>query len=136
MNDQASAHTPGPWKAVMQFGQWYVRQDLENWTGMGCQNICILPAYEKGSWYGDMFAANARLIASAPAMVEELARLRAQKAQFVEALSGLYELCLNAKDGAFHNGVTDSTCTIDEGDVRASEYLDRARAAIRAAEGK
>lgn len=59
-------HTPGPWKAVLQFGNWYVRQDPVNWSGGGYQHVCNLPAERKGNHYGDMFAANARLIAAAP----------------------------------------------------------------------
>lgn len=84
-----TSHTPGPWKAVMQFGDWFVRQDPKDWDGMGYQHIATLPADRKGTHYGDMFKANAHLIAAAPdlltactAMVEAedalLADLRAE----------------------------------------------------------
>jgi hypothetical protein len=57
-------------------GSWFVRQDPENWNGMGYQHICILPAEKKGTHYGDMFKANAHLIAAAPMMVEALEELK------------------------------------------------------------
>jgi hypothetical protein len=68
----ANLHTPGPWKADKRpvFGEWFVRQDPENWNGMGYQFICALPANKKGTHYGDMFRANARLIAAAPDLLE------------------------------------------------------------------
>jgi hypothetical protein len=59
-------------------------------------------------------------------------QLREKNARLREALEGLIELCQQANHGAFHNGVTDSTGTIDEGDYRASTYIDRARAALKA----
>ena len=58
-----------------------------------------------------------------PRLIAEIERLR-------EALAGLFDLCLNANAGAWRNGVTDATGTIDEGEVHASDYLDRARAAL------
>ena len=40
-------------------------------------------------------------------------------------LESVYDLCvIGASPDAFKNGVTDSTGTIDEGDVRASQILD------------
>jgi hypothetical protein len=44
--------------------------------------------------------------------------------ELIEVLESLYELCLN---GDFRNGVTDSSGTMDEGDVKAGERIDRAR---------
>ena len=72
--------TPGPWKCDKPpvFGEWYVRQDPADWNGMGYQLICSLPADKKGTHYGDMFKANAYLIAAAPTMYETL--LEARKA--------------------------------------------------------
>jgi hypothetical protein len=74
MSETTSAqfHTPGPWKAVMQFGAWHVRQDPEAWDGMGYQHIASLPSDRKGTHYGDMFKANARLIAAAPELLKAL----------------------------------------------------------------
>lgn len=67
-------HTPGPWKCDERphFGAWFVRQDPVNWNGMGYQLICDCPAEKKGTHYGDMFKANARLIAAAPDMLDAL----------------------------------------------------------------
>lgn len=77
-----SGHTPGPWLAVMQFGSWMVRQDPKDWDGNGYQHICSLAASKKGSHYGDMFAANAKLIAAAPDLLEALQQiLKANDAQ-------------------------------------------------------
>jgi hypothetical protein len=59
--------------------------------------------------------------APAPDIVE---RLRA-------ALEGMVDLCMNANRKAFHNGVTDSTGTMDEGDVMAGRIIDEARAALK-----
>lgn len=62
--------------------------------------------------------------------------LMAAAPDLLEALRDLYDLCtLGASNDAFRNGVTDSSGTIDEGDVRASNRLDAARAAIALAEG-
>lgn len=65
-------HTPGPWKFGQQYGQWFVRQDPKDWDGGGYQHVCNLPAERKGNHYGDMFAANARLIAAAPELLDAL----------------------------------------------------------------
>lgn len=54
----------------------------------------------------------------------------------VEALRGLYDLCCQAKPSAFENGVKDYSGTMDEGEYRASEFIDRARAALRAWDGR
>ena len=76
----------------------------------------------------------------------ELADLRAQLAErdatitrqsealakAKEALQCMIELHQHANDGAFENGVTDPTGSIDEGNVRASRIYDYARAAVRA----
>ena len=65
------------------------------------------------------------------ALLTELSALRESEARMREALGGLYELCIvGASPDAFKNGVTDSTGMIDEGDVRACELIDRARAAL------
>lgn len=62
-----AAHTPGPWVAPPPiFGRQSVRQDPSNWNGRGFQLICTLPSSPKGTHYGEMFKANARLIAAAP----------------------------------------------------------------------
>lgn len=65
-------HIAGPWVCRMQFGEWYVRQDPANFAGMGYQHVCSVAASRKGTYYGDLFAATARLIASAPDMLEAL----------------------------------------------------------------
>lgn len=73
------SHTPGPWAISNDgkplFGNFSIRQDPENWNGMGYQAIGTLPASTKGTPAGDMFAANARLIAAAPEIYEELKRI-------------------------------------------------------------
>jgi hypothetical protein len=77
-NSIAVAHTPGPWKIAHDrpmFGWWHIRQDPPNWNGQGYQAICSIPSERKGSHYGDMFAANARLIAAAPCLLTALQRL-------------------------------------------------------------
>jgi hypothetical protein len=72
-----SKHTPGPWKACPpRFGhQFVVRQDPKNWDGHGYQHICTLPQLTKGTHYGEMFKANANLIAAAPDLLEVLRRI-------------------------------------------------------------
>ena len=49
-----------------------------------------------------------------------------------EALGWMVELCHHANPTAFSNGVTDSTGSIDEGDVIASRIMGDARAALAA----
>ena len=46
-------------------------------------------------------------------------------------LKQITDLALVAMPGAFNNGVTDSTGTIDEGDVRAGQIIDDALSAVR-----
>jgi hypothetical protein len=61
--------TPGPWKLSSdkpQFGFWGIRQDPKDWDGNGYQAIFSVPASTKGTHYGEMFRANAHLIAAAP----------------------------------------------------------------------
>lgn len=70
-----AAHTAGPWKLAHDrpmFGWWHIRQDPPNWNGQGYQAICSMPSERKGNHYGDMFAANARLIAAAPCLLAAL----------------------------------------------------------------
>ena len=76
----------------------------------------------------------------------ELADLRAQLAErdatitrqsealakAKEALQCMIELHQHANDGAFENGVTDPTGSIDEGNVLASRIYNDACAAVRA----
>ena len=50
------------------------------------------------------------------------------------ALSDLYCLCENANEGAFRNGVTDYSNTMDEGEVLAWKHMDRARALLKEAD--
>lgn len=89
-----SGHTKGPWACDRRpvFGSWYVRQDPANWDGNGYQFICELPADKKGTHYGDMFAANASLIAAAPDLLDALE-------QAVDALSRCYNVCDWPADG-------------------------------------
>ncbi len=68
-----SEHTPGPWKAdEPRFGYQMIRQDPIDWDGHGYQAICTVPQSTKGSHYGEMFRANARLIAAAPDLLAAL----------------------------------------------------------------
>jgi hypothetical protein len=55
------------------------------------------------------------------------ARIKALK----EALSDLLSLCENAAAGAFRNGVTDNSNTVDEGEVIAWRFMDNARALLK-----
>lgn len=64
-----SKHTPGPWTLAHErplFGVWHVRQDPKDWDGQGYQAVATIPASKKGTYYGEMFQANAHLIAAAP----------------------------------------------------------------------
>jgi hypothetical protein len=50
------------------------------------------------------------------------------------ALSDLLYLCENANAGAFRNGVTDNSNTMDEGEVIAWRFMDNARTLIKEAD--
>lgn len=77
MTDQ-SKHTPGPWKAeTPRFGYQAVRQDPENWDGHGYRLICSVPQSVEGTHYGEMFRANATLIAASPDLLAALKHVRA-----------------------------------------------------------
>lgn len=69
-------HTSGPWvisnNGKPSFGNFHIRQDPKDWKGHGYQSICSSHASTKGTAYGEMFAANAKLIASAPALIDAL----------------------------------------------------------------
>lgn len=67
MSYRVTEHTAGPWLVVgPHFGHWTVRQNPENWNGMGYQHICSVPADKKDTPGGVMHRANAHLIAAAP----------------------------------------------------------------------
>lgn len=56
-------HTPEPWVIEgPNFGAWHIRQNPKDWDGAGYLHICTVQAAKKGTYYGDMFAANARRI--------------------------------------------------------------------------
>ena len=57
--------------------------------------------------------------------------LLARIAELETLLKQITDLALVAPPGAFNNGVTDSTGTIDEGDVRAGQIIDEALRAVR-----
>ena len=56
------------------------------------------------------------------------ARLLKHSPEVADALVALYELALQ---GDFKNGVTDATGSIDEGDVRAGEAINKAKIILR-----
>jgi hypothetical protein len=62
---------------------------------------------------------------------DELARLTAEVERLRAALENMVDLCMHATPDAFCNGNTDSTGTIDEGDMRAGRIIDEARAALK-----
>jgi hypothetical protein len=64
-------------------------------------------------------------------VVRERNEALAQNERLAEALKGLLELCDHANAGAFKNGVTDATGSIDEGDYIAMQRMDAARAALK-----
>jgi hypothetical protein len=62
---------------------------------------------------------------------DDLWRQYSARAEVIVKLESVYDLCvLGASPDAFRNGVTDSSGTIDEGDVRASHILDDLRKLI------
>lgn len=105
-------HTPGPWH-VDRLGK--VR--CENEGGLG-----FIADPGDGRYANSIprnhavSLANARLIAAAP--------------DLLTALQDMLELCQHANGGAFSNGVTDATGSIDEGEVIAGKIEGRARAAL------
>lgn len=74
-----TGHTPGPRFADTDpvFGNMFVRQDPNNWDGMGYQYICGTPSGTKGG-SRDMFKANAHLIAAAPDLLAALESVKAE----------------------------------------------------------
>lgn len=73
---------------------------------------------------------NVSQIARQAALEAERDRQSARIAGLVDALEGMLDLYMQLPPGAFDNGVTDSTGTINEGEVRASRIVDTARAAL------
>ena len=110
-------HTPGPWQVMPSDkaqSPWIVG-DAEGGSVADCE--------PPGPWMSASEAdANVRLVAAAPDLLTEL--------------KAMLELVDHANEGAFKNGVTDSTNSIDEGEVIASNYCERARAAVAKAELK
>ncbi|MFN7185965.1 MAG: hypothetical protein ACK5X3_12375 [Pseudomonadota bacterium] len=100
-------HTPGPWAAEDNF----IMADVD-----------VVALVRSKDFDAATNAANARLIAAAP--------------DLLAALEHMYYLYLSAAPNAFANGVTDSTGTIDEGEVLASVDATNARAAIAKARGE
>ena len=128
-----SKHTPGPWN-------WVNPQTDEPWeVGEFRGSLRTVAKFQSPNsnwmlpkWILDMEEvrgdtneeneANLRLIAAAP--------------DLLEALKMMHELVAHASPTAFFNGVTDSTGSIDEGDVMAGRIIDEARAAIFKATGE
>ncbi len=99
--------TPGPWEAADSFI---------------VANADVVALARSKDFDAATNAANAALISAAP--------------DLLAALERMYDLYLSAAPNAFANGVTDSTGSIDEGEVRASEAATKARAAIAKARGE
>ena len=106
-----SKHTPGPW----ELGPYGQVTDTNGRT-------VLMSGFATPMVSTAESIANARLASAAPDMLGALKRM--------------LELCLHANRGAFENGVTDSTGTIDEGDVIAARIMDEASKAIAKAEGQ
>ena len=108
-------HTPGPWRVEGRRGPGYIISAGVNAEGDGPAEYVgvIAPMFHVAGDGSDRHAADARLIASAPALLE--------------ALKEVHGACLYAEDDGVI-GVT-SEPTID------SDLFDRICAAIRQAEG-
>lgn len=63
-------------------------------------------------------------------LIGELRAAREKVAALEVGLRDMIELCNHANPSAFSNGNTDSTGTIDEGDVRAAGIIGKARALV------
>lgn len=113
-------HTPGPWEALFNGHYWQFGDSESFQIGDVCASQYDGEHTKENPNY-DLAKANAHLIAAAP--------------DLLEALKEMTELCLHTNAKAFHNGVTDATGSIDEGDHRASCIIDAALAAIAKAEG-
>jgi|SRR5580700_1672543 hypothetical protein len=82
--EKAGKAFEGPWVVSdrHEFGNWNVRQDPENWNGMGYQHICSLPVCGgRKSYHGERFQSTAAHIAAfnpvtARRLVEEVQTIR------------------------------------------------------------
>lgn len=71
----------------------------------------------------EMFAATAHVVNHAAAIADELERLRGQVNEARRHVSRLVDVCRHAGPGAFRDGVTDPTGTIDQGEVLCGQAI-------------
>ncbi|WP_182342676.1 hypothetical protein [Comamonas koreensis] len=136
MTSEKLKPTPGPWRYRLgdEWSQCVVTDDGEYPDGRP-KSWTVASLNSRRDEKED----NARLIAEAGTVFHEcglsprelLEAVREKDArinELVDALRGITEMC--EFHGDFSNGVTDPTGTIDEGNVRACEFIHAARAAL------
>lgn len=136
MTSEKLKPTPGPWIADNNegFSAWTIWSRMTPY-GNGAPGPVVARIDGDSAEADD----SARLIAEAgtvfhecglsPRELLEAAREKdASINELVDALRGITEMC--EFHGDFSNGVTDPTGTIDEGNVRACEFIHAARATL------
>ena len=118
MSEQRERWTPGPWRRDRRCNTHVV-------AGAD-RGICSTAGYMSNEIEADKLQqeseANAHLVAAAP--------------ELYEALDEALHIISTATPDAFHNGVTDPTGSLDEGDVRTGQFIEQSHALLARARGE
>lgn len=150
MTSEKLKPTPGPWLLDSNYAEDWETPNHELNTSTSSQailspddEIVAFAVVSYDEWNDPVkeaqLTANALLIAevgtvhhecglSPRELLEAVREKDARINELVDALRGITEMC--EFHGDFSNGVTDPTGTIDEGNVRACEFIHAARAAL------
>ena len=98
MKDKINKNTR--WKAVESpvFGSWHVREDPEDWDGLGYQSICDAPSKQIAQWIADAHNNYSALQDKVEALKERNKELEEEIFQRIDTETSLTEWVFEAEE--------------------------------------